>query len=69
MSEEQQQNVERLGDDLLFGTRKIAEFLELTENEADWHMRKGHISYTRMGKIKIASKTALRRKFAPDTAA
>jgi hypothetical protein len=60
---------ERLGDDLLRGAREIGAFLNLTEAEARWHIDKGHIPTTRMGKIYIGRKSELIKHFSASAAA
>jgi hypothetical protein len=64
-----QKESERLGDDLLMGCRNIAEYLNLTEAEVRWHIQKGHLSVSRMGRLHVARKSELAKRFTPETAA
>jgi hypothetical protein len=57
---------ETLADDLLHGAKKIADFLGIEERQARWQIDKGNIRVTRMGRLIVGSKIALRRQFAPE---
>jgi hypothetical protein len=64
-----QKEPERLGDDLLIGCKNIAEYLNLTEAEVRWHIQQGHLSVARMGRLHVARKSGLAKRFTPKTAA
>jgi hypothetical protein len=54
-----------LAGDLIYGANAIAEELGITYSRAKWQIETGAIPTTRMGRLIVASKTTLRRKFAP----
>jgi hypothetical protein len=56
---------EPLAVDLLHGAAEIAAFLGLTERQAFHQIEQGNIPTTRMGRLIVASKSALRRRFVP----
>ncbi len=58
-----------LAADLLHGAREIADFLGLSERQAFHQIEQGNIPTTRMGRKIVASKSVLRRRFAPGEAA
>jgi hypothetical protein len=53
-----------LAADLLPGVEAIAKFTGLKKRQVDWQIRNGNIPVTRMGRLIIGSKSALRRRFA-----
>ncbi len=55
-----------LAADLLHGAAEIAAYLGLTERQAFHQIEQGNIPTRRMGRLIIASKTALRRRFVPE---
>ena len=56
----------RLADDLLYGAKAIADELGIEERQARWQIDQGNIQgVTRMGRLIVCSKSALRRQFAP----
>jgi hypothetical protein len=58
-------NESDLADDLLLGVEAIAAYIGLDKRQVDWQIRKGQIPVTRMGRLIIGSKSALRRRFTP----
>jgi hypothetical protein len=54
-----------LADDLLHGAKEIADFLGIAERQARWQIDNGSIPVTRMGRLIVSSKSALRRRFVP----
>jgi hypothetical protein len=54
-----------LADDLLLGVEAIAKYIGLDKRQADWQIRRGTIPVTRMGRLIVGSKSALRRRFTP----
>src|SRR5262249_4703411 len=52
-----------LADDLLPGVEAIAAYLGFDKRQVDWQIRKGQIPVTRMGRLIIGSKRALRARF------
>jgi hypothetical protein len=57
-----------LADDLLHGAAEIAEFLGLEERQARHQIDRGNIPVTRMGRLIVGSKSALRRRFVGEPA-
>jgi len=58
-----------LADDLLPGVEAIAAYLGFDKRQVDWQIRKGQIPVTRMGRLIIGSKRALRARFTPQATA
>jgi hypothetical protein len=56
-----------LSDDLLFGAKRIADYLGLKERQARHQIEAGHISVKRMGGVIVGSKSSLRRQLIPET--
>jgi hypothetical protein len=54
-----------LADDLLHGAKEIADYLGVDERQARWQIDHGSIPVTRMGRLIVSSKSALRRRFVP----
>ena len=55
-----------LAADLLLGVEAIAQYIGLDKRQVDWQIRKGQIPVTRMGRLIVGSKSALRRRFTPE---
>jgi hypothetical protein len=60
--------IEPLAADLLHGAQEIADFLGIPTASVFYQVARGQIPVTRMGRLIIASKTTLRRHFAPELA-
>lgn len=58
-----------LSADLLYGAQQIADFLGIETRNAYYQIERGYIPTTRMGSTIVASKSALRRRFAPSEVA
>jgi hypothetical protein len=56
-----------LASDLLHGAKEIADYLGIDERQARWQIDHGSIPVTRMGRLIVSSKSALRRRFVPST--
>ncbi len=63
------QDEKPLAKDLLHGAKEIADFLGIEERQARHQIDQGNIPVTRMGRLIVSSKTALRRRFDPSEAA
>jgi hypothetical protein len=57
-----------LAADLLPGVEAIAKFTGLKKRQVDWQIRNGTIPVTRLGRLIVGSKSALRRRFTPPEA-
>jgi hypothetical protein len=55
-----------LADDLLHGVKAIAQFLGVSQRQAQWQIDTGAIPVARMGRLIVGSKSVLRRRFAPE---
>ena len=56
-----------LAADLLHGAREIAAFLGISERRAFHQIEQGNIPTVKMGRLIVASKSALRRRFVPES--
>jgi hypothetical protein len=54
-----------LADDLLHGAAEIGKYLGISERAAFHQIANGQIPTVKMGRLIVASKTVLRRHFAP----
>ena len=54
-----------LADDLLHGAEQIGTFLGISERQARHQIDQGNIPVTRMGRLIVGSKSALRQRFIP----
>jgi hypothetical protein len=54
---------ETLADDLIYGAEEIGDFLGITARAAYHQIESGNLPVKRMGRLIVASKSALRRAF------
>jgi hypothetical protein len=60
---------ESLSQDLLVGTKAIADYLGLDPRKVDWQIRRGVLPTVKMGRLITSRKSALRAFFTPEAAA
>jgi len=58
-----------LAEDLLHGAAEIGAFLGINERAVFYQISNGEIPVVRMGRLIVASKNALRRRFIPEAKA
>jgi hypothetical protein len=62
------EQLEPLSDDILVGAAAIAAFIGIDERSARYQIDQGNIPTTRMGRLILSTKSALRRRFTPEEA-